>query len=416
MSLWFRDFSFQHFSVSAFPLPAYAPAVLCTDTLKRIISGAGLLWVVAALAAESAGPPALTNQWSALVGGFVDSSPAVGDDGAIYFGSFDGDLRALNSNGSLRWIFHVGREIKSSPALGADGVVYFGSRDRRFHAVGRDGKKQWEFATGAWVDSSPALAADGTIYFGSWDKTFYALNPTGSKKWQFAAGGEIVSSPAIDANGRIFFGAHDGKFYALSTAGTKLWDYQTGGPILSSPAIDKDGTLYFTSVDGFFYALNPDGSLKWRLRTGGITESSPVIGQDGTLVVAVNNTFWGITPDGKKRWDLYADPNDRLLNDSSPLALADSSFCAVAASGQVADIYTTPPSGPWNPWFWFFYHGRGGNLSPAIGPTGIIYVAGDVLNAGCILCALPAKVPLATSAWPKFRGNPRNTGRQSPSK
>ncbi len=260
------------------------------------------------------------------------------------------------------------------------------------------------------MDSSPALGADGTIYFGSWDKSFYALNPDGSRKWQFETGGEIVSSPAIDADGRVFFGSHDGKFYALSPAGTRLWDYQTGGPILSSPAIDNDGTLYFTSVDGFFYALNSNGGIKWRLQTGGITESSPVIGQDGTLVVAVNHTFWGISREGKKIWNLYADPNDRLLNDSSPLALADGSFCGISASGQVADI--NPKSVFGNPWFWYFAHGSGGRLSPAIGANGLIYVAGHVLNVGSILCALPAKVPLAASPWPKFRGNPRNTGRQ----
>jgi outer membrane protein assembly factor BamB len=375
--------------------------------MKRLIWGGLWVWALASSPeAARAMPPLLTNEWSVLVRSPMDSSPAIGDDGAIYFGSWKGDLRALNADGSPRWLFHAGREIKSSPALGPDSTVYFGCRDRKFYAVGPDGKKRWDFRTGAWVDSSPALAADGTIYFGSWDKSFYALSPGGSKKWQFQTAGEIVSSPAVDADGRVYFGSHDGKFYALSPAGSKVWEYVTAGPIISSPAIDKDGTMYFTSVDGFFYAVRKDGSLKWRLNTGGITESSPVIGQDGALLVGVNNALWAITPQGKKKWD-YVDFD---FIDASPLALADGSVCAVSRFGQVVDFDSK--RGPADPSLWYFHHGFGGTLSPAVGPKGVIYVAGHNLGIGDTLFALRASAPVAASPWPKFRGTQHNDGRQ----
>jgi outer membrane protein assembly factor BamB len=86
--------------------------------------------------------------------------------------------------------FQGGRvEIKSSPAVADDGTIYFGSRDRKLYAVTPQGKQKWTFATGAWIDSSPAIGADGTVYFGSWDANFYALNPDGSEKWKFPTGG-----------------------------------------------------------------------------------------------------------------------------------------------------------------------------------------------------------------------------------
>jgi len=111
----------------------------------------------------------------------------------------------VGPDGSRKWIFRAGLEIKSSPAIGADGTIYFGSRDRKCYAVRPDGKKKWEFRTGGWVDSSPAVATDGMVCFGSWDKVFYAVNPDGKARWQFSTAGPIVSSPAIGANGTIYF-------------------------------------------------------------------------------------------------------------------------------------------------------------------------------------------------------------------
>jgi outer membrane protein assembly factor BamB len=340
-----------------------------------------------------------TNEWSLLLSALSDSSPAVGSDGTIYFGTFTGDLYALRQDGSRKWIFNAGREIRGSPAIGADGTIYFGSRDRSFYAVRDNGQEAWKFKTGGWIDTSPAVGADNSVYFGSWDKNFYALSPEGNKKWQFQTQGEIVSSPAIGADGTIYFGSHDHKFYALSSGGGKVWEYASGGPIISSPAIDKDGSLYFSSVDGFFYALTPEGSLKWRLKTGGITESSPIIGQDNTLFLGVNEKLWAIAPDGKKTWERPG----QLFISATPLALADNSVCFVAQDGYLLNVTAREECR------WIFPLGYGG-VAPAIGPTGTIYAVGAVYNVGFKLYAVSNDVGVAQSSWPKFRGNFRNTG------
>jgi outer membrane protein assembly factor BamB len=336
-------------------------------------------------------------EWSLRTGARSDSTIALGSDGALYFGTFDGNLWAVDAEGKKRWVFHAGREIRSAPAIGADGVLYFGSRDRKFYAVDAQGRKKWEFKTGGWVDSSPALAIDGTICFGSWDKNFYALNPDGTRKWIFETGAPIVSSPAIDREGRIYFGSHDQKFYALATDGKKLWDFAVGGPIVSSPAIDQDGALYFTSVDGNFYALNPDGTLRWRLHTGGISESSPVISQDGIIYVGVNQFLTAITRDGKKKWDRG---NEDLI-DATPLALANNSICYVSQWGVLTTL--APDRQP----YWTYFLGTEyGRASPTVGSNGTIYVPGAYHD----VIALRTNVPLAKSPWPKFRGNSKNTG------
>jgi outer membrane protein assembly factor BamB len=347
------------------------------------------------------GANVLTNEWTLEIGSSSDSAAAVGTYGTIYFGTWTGKLWAVSPNGSRKWVFKAQNEIKSAPAIGPDGTVYFGSRDRNCYAVRPDGQQRWVFQTGGWVDSSPALAHDGTVYFGSWDKNVYALTAEGKRQWQFTTPGEIVSSPAIGADGTIYFGSHDRKLYALTPDGHKKWEFATGGSILSSPALNKDQCLYFTSVDGCFYALNLDGSLRWRLRTGGITESSPVIGPDGTIYVGVLQHLWAISPDGKKKWGRVG--GEDFPFETSPVVLASGTICCVSSYGMLC--YYSPEGVPQ----WMYNLCGYGYGSPAVGPTGAIYVPDrSVLGSG--FTALRAGAALARTPWPRFRGNARNTG------
>jgi outer membrane protein assembly factor BamB len=66
----------------------------------------------------------------------VYSSPAVGGDGTIYVGSADGQLYAINPDGSLKWSFPTVSSVISSPAIGGDGTIYVGSYDYKLYAIG----------------------------------------------------------------------------------------------------------------------------------------------------------------------------------------------------------------------------------------------------------------------------------------
>ena len=66
--------------------------------------------------------------------------------------------------GTLKWKFATGSFIEySSPAIGTDGTIYVGSDDGNLYAVNPDGTLEWTFATGGNVYSSPAIGNDGTI-------------------------------------------------------------------------------------------------------------------------------------------------------------------------------------------------------------------------------------------------------------
>ena len=58
--------------------------------------------------------------------------------------------------------------MSSSPAIGSSGALYVGSNDKKVYALdGATEAKKWEFETGSWVSSSPAI--------GSKDKKLYAI-------------------------------------------------------------------------------------------------------------------------------------------------------------------------------------------------------------------------------------------------
>lgn len=341
--------------------------------------------------------PKRESVWEIEVGSQSDTCVAIADDGTIYFGTPEGELVAVTSEGEVKWKYRVGDEVRSSPAIGDDGTIYFGSRDRHVYAVSSEGQRLWRHKTGGWVDSSPAIASNGNVIVGSWDKNLYCLDAEGTKQWDFKTGAPVTSSPAISLDGTIYFGSHDGNLYALDSDGTLKWAYQTGGQITSSPAINGEDCLYVTSVDGFLYALNLDGSMKWKLKTSGITESSPVIGSDGTVCLGVNKELWSVSPEGAKRWA-------RKFNDFIRITpCIDTAGYAYAISDYGMLRIYDPTGG----WAWQFYLHTPRSASPALGTNGMFYTSGKWTN----LYALQADAPLARSSWPKFRADPRNTGR-----
>ncbi|MDI6810261.1 MAG: PQQ-binding-like beta-propeller repeat protein [archaeon] len=125
------------------------------------------------------GPETPTLKWSYVTRGCIRSSPAIGSDGTIYVGSEDGNLYAINPDGTLKWSYATGDDVDSSPAIGSDGTIYIGSyvsgEDCNLYAINPDGSLKWRYLTGGYIGSSPVIGSDGTIYVGSDDHYLYAI-------------------------------------------------------------------------------------------------------------------------------------------------------------------------------------------------------------------------------------------------
>ena len=62
--------------------------------------------------------------WSLDVGHVVFSSPVIGSDGTIYVGNLEGELIAVNPDGTEKWRFDSGVPVLASPAVADDGFIY----------------------------------------------------------------------------------------------------------------------------------------------------------------------------------------------------------------------------------------------------------------------------------------------------
>jgi len=293
-------------------LPAYifsSPAVGADQTIY-FGSGNGEFYALT---------PAGTKKWSFQTGAEIQSSPAIGRDGTIYFGSVDGKLYALNPDGTRKWDFKTGWDILSSPAIASDGTIYIGSRDKNVYAVNPDGTQKWSFATGGYVDSSPVIGADGTIYIGSFDWNLYALNSDGSEKWRYAygagPGGGSGAGVAIGLDGTLYvtMGVEPRKLYALRPDGTRIWEFAFGSPVAltyaSAPVIGSDGTIYAAANDHKLYAVNADGTKKWEALIGAYiySTSAAALGRDGMIYFSGDLALFAFDSEGVKRWEFVSD-------------------------------------------------------------------------------------------------------------
>ncbi len=328
-------------------------ATIASDGTVYVGSNLGILYAV---------NPNGTLKWFYTTGDIIgESSPAISSDGTIYIGTHvennpstmsddEGKLYAITDNitsGVLKWTFPTGYWINSSPAIGSDGTIYFGAYDSFLYAVtdnSTNAIQKWRFNTAGEVQSSPAIGSDGTIYVGSFDYTgggkLYAINPTnGSQKWAANTTNDIgYSSPAIGSDSTIYIADGNGrKVYAFKdngSSGDLTWSYTTGGIVLSSPAIGSDGTVYIGSDDRKLYAFGTSPH---------ITSVSPNSGSQGkTLnnVIITGNNLSGTT-----LVSFGADITVGALTVSDTQIIISSISIGAGATPGTRDVTVTNPAG-----------------------------------------------------------------------
>lgn len=287
-----------------------------------------------------------TLKWKFETGSWVVASPAV-EKGVIYFGCYDSSFYAVDAaTGQLKWKFQTGGERRyigkhlhhlepaaeampdpwdfylSSPSVW-NGAVYFGSGDGNIYALdATTGALKWKVQTGDVVHSSPAIA-DGTLYIGSWDTYLYALDAaSGKEKWRFKTGDDpefhnhigIQSSPAV-MHGVVYFGCRDGFAYAVdATTGKQLWKFSTEGSWVNNSMVVHDGKAYFgTSIPGIMHAVDAKtGKTVFDLPTGtpvfasmALADGMLYLGNFGGKLTAIDlktqKPAWVFETDGAKQ-------------------------------------------------------------------------------------------------------------------
>lgn len=296
-----------------------------------------------------------TLKWT--VSSSVSTAPAIGPDGAVFIGSNDGFIYAIDpyrdgawidtshhlQGDYLRWSYQTGGRVQGDPLLGTDGTVYITAEDGMLYAISASGQLKWKFA----ATGRPVLSPDGTTVYTSDSSGIRALRTsTGVAKWtckvtevgdvavgadgslyataakykllKVSSAGKLLwtksegnksqaslrSAPSLDeGRGRIYVGGKLG-LYAFDLSGNKQWLFTTNeGWHDSAPSIGADGTAYVKSFYGDIDAVNPNGTAKW-VAAVGTGWGSPAIGSDGTVYVG-GSALHAFQDDGDARPNLY---------------------------------------------------------------------------------------------------------------
>ena len=267
-------------------------------------------------------------------GHLVDSSPAIGSDGTIYVGTdpygaagqppvpVDTVFFAINPDGTLKWKFPMEDGAESSPAIGLDGTIYVGSYDGYLYAIadsGSQGFLKWKFPTSGAIDGSPAVDGCGTIYVGSNDSSLYAINPDGTLRWSYKTNGGIESSPTVGDNGILYFGSFDGNLYALGTGAPDV-----GVLSVDVPGLVRMDSTYLPVVSVRNYRATPqDFEVACLIDTQGhylYGDTVQVSELAGGGVSAETFSPWTVGPDSGVVYSITAitllSADDNLINDT----------------------------------------------------------------------------------------------------
>ncbi|MEP7302474.1 MAG: PQQ-binding-like beta-propeller repeat protein [Caldimonas sp.] len=215
----------------------------------------------------------------------------------------------------VKFTFRSDGPIRGTPLVRA-GAVYFGSGDGSVYALdARSGALRWRFATRGAVMSSPA-AADGRLYVSSRDGHLYCLDAaSGALRWRhrFAAdlGAQnywdyLLSSPTIVGD-RVFIGAGDGHLYAFDAASGRIaWTFDAGARIRSTPAVGNGLVVVGTMAGRVVAVAAASGALQWSFASDGAAQTFADKGNDTTSIFASPVLAGALVTVGARDGSLYA--------------------------------------------------------------------------------------------------------------
>lgn len=242
-------------------------------------------------------------------------------------------------------------DVYSTPAVGSDGSVFFGTRGGGFYRFLANGTQSynynaatWTPGSAPWIDSSPTLwaAPSGTVYVyfgvgGISSGEVICLNAaTGAEVWRFTGAlGGCNSSPAVGSLGKVYIGCDDGKLYGF--------DAITGAPAAGFPVDIAQGmtsvklvegcspvTIPGTAADTILMTSHSDGNNFYLLSYNGSTVtgtmgqftytpmSSGAFGADGSFAVHAGPFALGFAASGRLEWYAYTGDNQSAWIHPSP--------------------------------------------------------------------------------------------------
>lgn len=166
-----------------------------------------------------------------LVGGFVNSSPALTADGLIVVAVRDEAVVALHPSGTVAWRADLPGQLLGSPVIDRHGHVHVGlSRAERGQSPrgalvcldGNSHRIRWQYDTSSPVESTPVIGDDDVLYFGDNSGVIHALDLQGKVQWTAQVESAVRSPGAFLAPNRVAFGQDDDTLVVLECSSRGL--------------------------------------------------------------------------------------------------------------------------------------------------------------------------------------------------
>jgi outer membrane protein assembly factor BamB len=202
--------------------------------------------------------------------GWIYGTPAAHGRHAV-FGSYDGNVYAVDAGGRELWRYATGGEVFASPSI-SSGSIYVQS-SKAVHALDSMGKLKWRVDGLRAMDrNAKSLPFDGdTLYATSDTGQLVAIGMDGRVRWKFEVKALCLTAPVL-ANGRVVFAADDGITYVVNRDGKLAWKKDSGlrddaagpPPNAFQPAANA---RMIVSGAGHLRAWDHEGNLLWEDRT-----------------------------------------------------------------------------------------------------------------------------------------------------
>ncbi len=227
-----------------------------------------------------------------------------GNKKLILAGTDMGSLIALNGRGQQVWRFETGGSIRGGLLI-ADvnqdkkNEIIFGSKDGSLYVLTSEGKVLKRFNLNAPIKSKPLFNdLRKELITGDALGIVHSLSFEGDEVWSFDAEGAILGSPSMGAlfgtqENHIVFGTSEGRVYAISDDGRPRWIFTTQGAVATQPVLtdfnnDKKLEVVVGCSDSNVYTLNAGGEKIWSFESNFWINSDPIvvdIDDDGRLEV-----------------------------------------------------------------------------------------------------------------------------------
>lgn len=297
---------------------------------------------------------------------------------AVYVGTSDGKVYALDSDARVLWSFDAGSEVRA---------VWVGKLDRNspervavgtlksmVYVLDQSGRLLWKrelpyFKRDASVVyfGSADLRGDGNraLIVGAENWHHYAFDSSGNELWKFEGLHASTAGTSVDLDGdgkqEVIAGTEYYSWRAAKPTGELLWDYKPSAPRTNCvTAGDVNGNsqpwVLFGGADGCIHALDGSGRRQWLYSTGDEVTGIGLLDVNGDQIQDIVAGSLGfdvvaVRGDGSRLW--RRDLGEPVLS----LAIADldsdgsSDICAgtedgrvyvLAADGSVKTAWTAP--------------------------------------------------------------------------